>query len=177
MSFYTDVIQKDPRFHATTSIRDVALLEPVTRVASQKLIQLAKERTGIELFITETYRSAERQLICFETGLSDLKEVGVHHYGLAFDVAKLVNGRAFWGGDWTFIVPLAKECGLISGVDWNTPPHPRKRIDSDHLQRCSIARQPALFAGTWYPESTYDPYADSLPLPPAAPPPPSPPKT
>ena len=38
MSFYTDVIKKDPRFNSTAVIKDVSLLEPGTRVAIAKKI-------------------------------------------------------------------------------------------------------------------------------------------
>ena len=37
-NFFTDVIKKDPRFHSTNRISDIALLEPVTRAAVQAVI-------------------------------------------------------------------------------------------------------------------------------------------
>jgi len=33
-------------------------------------------------------------------------------------------------------------------------------VDPVHVQRCTIARQANLFRGTFYPDATYNPYAD-----------------
>jgi hypothetical protein len=33
-------------------------------------------------------------------------------------------------------------------------------VDLVHVQRCTVARQDALFAGTWYPDEAYNPYTD-----------------
>jgi hypothetical protein len=30
-----------------------------------------------------------------------------------------------------------------------------------HVQRCTVARQTELFAGTFYPDATYNPYNDN----------------
>lgn len=150
-NFYTDVIAQDPRFHATESVRDMALLEPVTRAAVQALIADAATQ-GIHLMVTETYRSRERQQVLFNQHLTKLQDVGVHHYGLAADFCKLIDGKASWDGDWTFMAPLCARHGLISGVDWGQPGVKPSFVDSDHVQRVTVAQQHQLFDGTWYPE-------------------------
>ena len=60
MSFYTDIIQKDPRFHSINRVQDLALLEPITRAAVLSIILDAKA-DGINLMVFETYRSQELQ--------------------------------------------------------------------------------------------------------------------
>ena len=60
MSFYTDVIQKDPRYHSTECIRDLDLLEPWMRAAVVKFENIAKSM-GHQLVATETFRSSARQ--------------------------------------------------------------------------------------------------------------------
>jgi hypothetical protein len=151
MSYYTDVIQDDARFHSTAACRDIWLLEPVTRAAVQAIIADAAA-AGIVLFVTETYRSCERQQQLFAAGGTHLRTVGVHHYGLACDFAKLIDGVASWAGDWGFLCGLAVAHGLICGGDWGEPNVPHSFRDFDHVQRCTLAQQDELFAGAWYPD-------------------------
>src|ERR1035438_4926285 len=94
-NFYTDVIQQDPRFHSIASVRDVALLEPQTRIAVQAIIDGAAQQ-GISLEVTETFRSEERQQHLFEQGATQLRTVGTHNYGIAADFCKIVDGVASW---------------------------------------------------------------------------------
>lgn len=155
-NFFTDVIQKDPRFLSTSRIDDVALLEPVTRAAVAAIIQDAKTH-GMELMVFETYRSQARQQALFNQGASKLLKVGVHHYGLACDLVKNVGGSPSWKGDFSLLGVLAKSHGLIWGGDWGQPGIHHSFVDSDHVQRCSIADQVKLFAGTWYPDAGYVP--------------------
>lgn len=156
MSFYSDVLQKDARFVSTNAIRDLDLIEPVTRAAVQAIIAGAAAK-GITLMVTETFRSKERQQKLFDTGASKLRAVGVHHYGLAVDFAKVIGGKASWDGDWTFLRDLALQNGMIWGGDWGAPAAPHSFRDMDHVQRCTVEDQTKLFAGAWYPDATYNP--------------------
>jgi len=158
-TFYTDVIKLDPRFHSAKPIGDLNLLEPTTRDLVRQIIHDAAT-LGFELMAFETYRSQERQEELFNQHATQLKKVGVHHYGLACDLVKLVGGAPSWKGDFTFLGRLAYQHKLIWGGDWGTPKLPHKSFDAVHVQRCSVARQAALFRGEWYPEEDYDPYED-----------------
>ena len=155
MSFYTDVIQNDRRYTSIDPVRDLALLEPVTRAAVKAIIAEAAA-AGVTLVVTETYRSKERQAHLFTTGKRQLKDVGIHHYGLAADFCKIVDGKASWDGDWKFLRDLAGKHGLISGLDWGHPKQQHSFCDSDHVQRCAVDQQPELFAGTWNPPEETD---------------------
>jgi hypothetical protein len=158
-NFYTDVIMKDKRFQNPNRVADPNLLEPVTRKLVSAIIDAANKR-GIALMIFETYRSEDRQLALFNQGATKLRTVGVHHYGLACDLVKNINGEPSWKGDFDFLGELAHENGMIWGGDWGNPGVAHTFVDSDHVQRCTLARQSALFAGTWYPDDSYDPYRD-----------------
>jgi hypothetical protein len=157
-NFYLDVIKKDKRFLSTNVIKDPALLEPTTRAAVKAIIADAQTH-GMNLMIFETYRSQERQQLLFDQGATKLKVVGVHHYGLACDLVKNVGGAPSWKGDFSLLGILAKAHGLIWGGDWGKPGIPHSFVDSDHVQRCSLADQVRLFNGSWYPDANYDPYA------------------
>lgn len=155
-NFYTDVIQKDPRFNTVAQINDVMLLEPVTRAAVQAIIADAKQK-GVNIIVGETYRSKPRQQLLFTKGVTKLKTVGVHHYGLACDLWITHNGQVDWRADYMILGPLAKAHKLIWGYDWGTPNQSHTFRDIDHVQRCTIADQSRLFAGSFYPDANYDP--------------------
>jgi hypothetical protein len=158
-NFYTDVISNDSRFNSTNRIDDLALLEPVTRQLVLTIIQQA-ENMGFDMMVFETYRSQARQQQLFQQGATQLRQVGVHHYGLACDIVKKVNGEPSWKGDFSFVGQLAHSAGLIWGGDWGTPNQHHSFIDQPHVQRCTIARQGDLFTGNWYPDTNYNPYQD-----------------
>jgi hypothetical protein len=151
-NFYIDKIRPDPRFVSTDPIKDIELLEPVTRAAVRAIVEDAKAE-NVDLVVTETYRSSERQKQLFAEGKSRLEDVGVHHYGLAADFAKRVGTTLTWGGDWTFLIRLAGKHGLISGGDWGKPNQPHSFRDWDHVQRVTLDQQKELFTGMWYPSS------------------------
>jgi hypothetical protein len=159
-NFYTDTLSKDARFTSPARCADPLLLDPETRTRVQAIIAGGKA-IGIELMIFETFRSQARQESLFKQGATKLKSVGVHGYGLACDLVKSINGEPSWKGDFSFLAKLARENGMISGLDWGEPNIKHTFIDADHVQQIPISRQQSLFAGTWYPTSTYDPYRDS----------------
>jgi hypothetical protein len=158
-NFYTDVIQKDSRFKTTKIVKDTALLEPVTRQIVEAIIAGASAH-GLELMVFETFRSQARQTQLFNQGATRLSKVGVHNYGLACDIVRVVNKQPSWKGDFSLLGTLAHAHGLIWGGDWGAPQFRHSFIDSVHVQRCSIKRQGALFRGEWYPDAAYNPYND-----------------
>jgi hypothetical protein len=158
VSFYQNVIQQDPRFATVTRVSDLNLLEPVTRARVEAIITAARH-AGIPLLVWETFRSKERQAALYAQGVTKLQTVGVHHYGLAADLVRDVQGEPSWKGRFTFLEPLARDHALIWGGNWGKKGVKPQFYDPYHVQRCTVARQKTLFAGTWYPDETYDPYA------------------
>jgi hypothetical protein len=158
-NFYNDVIQKDSRFTCTSRIAALDLLEPVMRGLVCQIVAAAKH-VGISLMVFETFRSQARQQELFDNGATKLRTVGVHHYGLACDIVRMIGGEPSWKGDFAFLGELAHASGLIWGGDWGNPNIKHSFVDAVHVQRCAIARQPALFAGTWYPDDAYNPCKD-----------------
>lgn len=156
-TFYSDVIQKSAVFSASERCFDTAMLEPNTRRRVEAILDQAKAQ-GIECMVWETYRSAQRQEFLFAEGTTKLKRVGVHHFGLAADIVKRVNGAPSWLGDFSFLKKLAYANGLVSGQDWGQPNARHTFIDADHVQAIAVADQDRLFSGAWYPADGYDPY-------------------
>lgn len=157
MSFYTEVIQKHPLYRSPTRIAALNLLEPVTRAAVIMLMDDAKAMQ-LPLMLFETYRSQERQYELYQAGATQLSTVGVHHYGLAADLVRLVDGKPSWNVSYTFMADLARKHGLVSGVDWGMPGVHNNFVDADHVQRVAVVDQPKLFAASWFPDERYSPY-------------------
>jgi hypothetical protein len=111
-NFYTDVISHDARFDSASRVADSALLEPITGQLVQSIIAAAQQM-GIALMVYETYRSQARQQELFDNGATKLRKVGVHHYGLACDIVRVVGGEPSWKGDFSFLGQLAHSAGLI----------------------------------------------------------------
>lgn len=153
-NFFTDVIQKDSRLHSTARCHDLQMLEPNMRRKVQAILADAHAH-GVEYMVWETFRSQERQAQLFEQGATELRRVGVHHYGLACDLVKSINGEPSWKGDFSLLRHLAHAHGLVSGADWPTFP------DEGHIQLCKVSDQAKLFRGEWYPDASYVAYAGS----------------
>ena len=160
MSFYDTVLRNSKAFRSDAICKDMNMLEPGTRVAVFQLQEEAR-RSGIDLRILETYRSQTRQSALYTEHRTQLRTVGCHGYGVAADFGVFIKGR-YQGSNfpYVFLRQLARKHGLISGQDWG---HAREGsfVDSGHVQRVPVWRQPALFGGSWYPPVDYDPYADS----------------
>jgi hypothetical protein len=144
MSFYEDVIRKDPRFNSPQRITDLDLLEPITRAAIVEIVAQCAAM-GLPVIVFETYRSQIRQEALFKAGATQLSKVGVHGMGLACDLVRVVNGQPTWDVNYKFMGPLAKAVGLVWGGSW-----PGFK-DMDHMQRCLVVNQNALFSGNYYP--------------------------
>jgi hypothetical protein len=104
-NFYTDTIAKDPRLNSLKPVNDLALVEPLLRKLVRQIISDAAA-DGIKLMVFETYRSQARQSRLFAQGATQLKTVGVHHYGLACDLVKDISGTPSWKGDFKFLGKL-----------------------------------------------------------------------
>jgi len=153
-NFYLDTICSDSRFHSTVAIRDPALLEPTFRTAILSLIVEA-ENAGVMLRMLETFRSEELQQIYFARGVTQLQNVGVHHYGLACDLGIMIGGQVNWKADYSVLGKLGRKRSLVWGGDWGHPERPHSFRDYDHLQRVAVEDQSRLFNGSWYPELEY----------------------
>lgn len=159
-NFYTDTIQNDERYDSTKVIHDINLLEPGTKAAVLKILELAKA-DGRDLKVGETYRSQSRQTEVYENGASKLKKVGCHGYGVACDLQLFEDGEYVGNGDsYHFLVDYCKQVGMISGIDWGAPDESHTFVDAGHVQRIPLFRQSSMFAGEWYPEENYNPYDD-----------------
>lgn len=154
-NFYADVIQNDSRFRSVSRIDDLQLLHPTFRRKVQAILDDAAGH-GRPMVVIETYRSQTRQEQLFQQGATQLRHVGLHHYGLAADFAYLVGGEPSWKPSFDFLGHLAKSHNLIWGGDWGAPQIHHSFIDDDHVQLIKVAQQNSIFNGSWYPDDSWE---------------------
>nr|WP_246055254.1 M15 family metallopeptidase [Pseudalkalibacillus caeni] len=111
-------------------------LHPVVEKKKNKLIRRAEDK-GINVVITEGFRSVEKQNELYQQGRSDESNIvtnakggeSYHNYGLAIDFAlKRKDDVITWDleydgnnngkSDWLEIVKIAKSLGFQWGGDW-----------------------------------------------------------
>jgi peptidoglycan LD-endopeptidase CwlK len=109
-------------------------LRPEIQPLIEGLLVAAFEQ-GIALIVTDGFRSVAEQDRLFAQGRTAPGPIVTgarggsswHNYGLAADVALLVNGRPTWPNDlalWSRIGALGKALGLRWGGDFPTPDRP-----------------------------------------------------
>jgi len=120
---------------SNAAIRDIDALTPDTAAKCRLFLQRSKA-AGLEVFVTETRRSFERQAALWAIGRTlpgrivtrSKAGTGKHEFGLAFDVAfKGVNLYPSDAKTWARLGSIGKACGLTWGGDF-------KGVDSVHFE-------------------------------------------
>jgi hypothetical protein len=123
----------------------MAMLEPNFRKKVQEVIVAAHDE-GFDLRVAETFRSQARQIyFYFRAGFTQLKQVGVHHFGLACDFNLFIDGKYETDGQkYAFLRDFEKKYRIISGDLCGTPFQKRAFFDWDHIQGVTVLRQASL---------------------------------
>lgn len=117
------------------TIRYIAELTQKAQAACRLFLQRCKER-GLSVYITETYRSPQRQNELYAQGRTKPGKVVTwtknsrHTSRRAWDICKLSDGKADYSDTAFFKAcgAVAKEIGITWGGDWNTPDMPHFEI-------------------------------------------------
>ena len=119
-------------YNVTTSCRDINELLPIAQKACKLFLSECKT-IGLDIFITETYRSQERQNYLYEQGRSRPGNIVTwtkssrHTSRLAWDIA--CNGGVLY--DNTILLKageVAKKLGITWGGNWSTPDKPHFEV-------------------------------------------------
>ncbi|MFB5663894.1 M15 family metallopeptidase [Alteribacillus sp. HJP-4] len=131
-----EVVFNEPAIPAEDIVQHDGLVPEVKKKSEQ--LQKQAEAEGIDVVITDGYRSAEEQNELFaegrestDGGIVTYAEGGssYHNYGLAVDFAlRLDDGQIVWDterddndngeADWMEVVEIAKDLGFEWGGDW-----------------------------------------------------------
>lgn len=120
------------------AIHDIDALTPETALMCRTFL-LRSKAEGLEVFVTETRRSSERQAALYAMGRTMPGRIvtrskagtGKHEFGLAFDVA--FRGANLYPSDfktWARLGSIGKACGLTWGGEF-------KGVDSVHFENNS----------------------------------------
>lgn len=110
------------------SIKD---LHPVVADICKKHIQACADK-GVKIIITSTLRDNAYQASLYAQGRSkpgnivtNMKTIGAHGYGLAYDIVPVVDGIAIWDTSnkaWKIAIEEGRKLKLTCGADWKSFP-------------------------------------------------------
>lgn len=115
---------------------DIKLLHPDLQSKVRKLIDLA-ETKGIDIIISQTWRTKSEQNALYAQGRTAPGKIvttlqypySLHCWGVAFDIAVVIGGKANWDEKYYNIVgPLGESLGLEWGGRW------KSLVDRTHFQ-------------------------------------------
>lgn len=118
------------------NMRDINLLHPELKTKAEKLIELAKGK-GINIIISQTWRTKEEQDALYAQGRTAPGNIvtnvkypnSLHCWGLAFDIAVIIGGKANWDPrHYDIVGPLGESLGLEWGGRW------KSLVDRPHFQ-------------------------------------------
>ncbi len=133
--FYVRTLIKSDKYFSPNPVKDETLLLPefLTKVKAS-IKEFNKTYPDVEVIFVETYRSNTLQLTHFNNGASQIRKNGMHHYGIAVDIAFKINGKFSYNGDYK----LLRKCHTAQGLTllgvW----------DMGHCQYVPVAEQQAL---------------------------------
>lgn len=133
-------------------------LHPKLQELCNKHIASCKAR-GVTIQVTNTLRDAEYQEYLYSLGrtkegniVTNMKLVGPHGFGLAYDIVPVVDGKAQWNNNslWQIAGEEGKKLGLTWGGDW------KSIVDKPHFEYTGGLSVEELRAGkrpSWWEEA------------------------
>lgn len=110
---YNNAIRPSKKFYSMRPVNDLGLLFPEFL---EKLIACFARYNGKypehDIYVVETYRSNELQRKYFSERKSRIRKNGMHHFGIAADVAFYIDGEFSYKGNYDFLRKIFKEEGL-----------------------------------------------------------------
>ncbi len=120
MDWHKKEILKYEKFHFLEINSDIKILYPNFAYLILKLFANAYS-SGLKVLIKETYRSQARQFKLFQEGHTQLKQNGMHHFGVATDFCfRDTQNKPPQEKDWQILGEIGRNLGLFWGGDWKT---------------------------------------------------------
>lgn len=139
--------------------REISLLHPELQAKCQELIKRCKNK-GIEIIISQTLRTKEEQDALYAQGRTKPGSIvtnvkypnSLHCWGLAFDVAVIINSKASWiAAHFDVVGPIGEALGLEWGGRWqNFPDRPHFQLPGYRVaELVHNYKTPENFIKTW----------------------------
>jgi hypothetical protein len=134
-NFYVQTLIKSDKYNSPNPCKDETLLVPdFLDKLKASINNFNVKYSDVEVIFVETYRSNALQLIHFNNGASKIRKNGMHHYGIAVDVAFKINGKFTYNGDYKYLRECHTEQGLNLLGAW----------DIGHVQYVPVSEQQVL---------------------------------
>jgi hypothetical protein len=131
---FNNVLVKNEYFNSPKPVKDVdLLLTEFYNILIFCFNEYQKKYPSQKVHIIETYRSNDLQLKYFKQGKSKIRKDGMHHFGIAADVAFLINEKLSYKGDYNFLRRIFKE-NKLTVLDW----------ELGHVQYIPVSEQSTL---------------------------------
>ncbi|MGB9697306.1 MAG: hypothetical protein ACP5P3_06595 [Ignavibacteria bacterium] len=115
---YRNRIVPSEKFDSLMPVRDLGLLLPEF---FDTLVKCFDEFESLypeqKIYVVETYRSNRLQRKYFNEGRSKIRAYGMHHFGIAADVAFLIEGMVSYEGNYADLREIFKNNALYV-LDW-----------------------------------------------------------
>lgn len=135
VAHYVAQIITSDRFNSPNACKDrTLLLKEFDEALSKSIKRFNIRYPDIEVVFVETYRSNALQKIHYDNGASKIKKDGMHHYGIAADLAFKINGKFSYNGDYEFL----RHCHEAEGL------HLLGAWDIGHVQFIPVSKQQNL---------------------------------
>jgi hypothetical protein len=133
-SHYKEIIKNYKFYNSLKPTRDVELLLPeFYNLLIYCFNEYRKKYPNQYICIIQTYRSNTLQLKHFKEGKSKIRKNGMHHYGIAADVAFLIDDKVSFKGDYGYLRKIFKE-NKLTILDW----------ELGHVQYIPVSEQNTL---------------------------------
>lgn len=133
--FYVQKLIPSAEYDSPKATRKTELLYPPFHEKLQKSIEeFHVLYPDVEIVFVETYRSNTLQLKHFNSGASKIRKNGMHHYGIAVDIAFIIDGEFTYQGDYKHL----RECHSMNGL------HLLGAWDIGHVQFVPVSQQTSL---------------------------------
>lgn len=133
--FYIKKLIPSDKYLNVLPCKDRSLLLPEFNDAvSRSIAKFQSRYPDVEVVFVETFRSNALQLKHFKNRASKIKSNGMHHYGIAVDLAFKIEGEFSYQGDYKYL----RECHEMEGLKllglW----------DAGHVQYVPVVKQADL---------------------------------
>jgi len=133
--FYLRSLVTSDKYFSTSPVKgaDLLLLD-FYNLVTQSIQHFNARYPDVEVIFVETYRSNSLQAIYYHNGASKILKNGMHHYGIAADLAFKINGEFTYSGDYEYLRSCHTEMGLFLLGAW----------DIGHVQYIPVDAQQSL---------------------------------
>ncbi|HRE41951.1 MAG TPA: peptidoglycan-binding protein [Ignavibacteria bacterium] len=147
-SHFISKIAPSKEYRNPSPVKDRELLFITFREKLESAIKKFNENyPDVEVLVYETYRSNILQQKYFSSGVSRIRQNGMHHFGIAADCAFRIKGKFSYSGDYKYLHKCFKDEGLVR-LSWEEAHIQLIPVSSQELLRNEVNKEIKKFQKT-----------------------------